>query len=74
MRFSIRARSRVCASLFKEPEQKEWANSVRIIFFPHNVSWDDFKSDSISLNDIASLRKRASELVDKVGFDDGPGS
>jgi len=27
-----------------------------------------------SLNDIASLRKRASELVDKVGFDDGPSS
>jgi iron(III) transport system substrate-binding protein len=45
-----------------------------LIFFPDNVSWDDFKSDSISLNDIASLRKRASELVDKVGFDDGPGS
>ena len=27
-----------------------------------------------SLNDIASLHKRASELVDKVGFDDGPSS
>lgn len=39
-----------------------------------DVSWDDFKADSISLNDIASLRKRASDLVDKVGFDDGPSS
>jgi iron(III) transport system substrate-binding protein len=116
----------------KEPEQKEWANSVRIIFpdtndrgthvnisgavvakyAPHKgnaiklleflasdkgqemyadvnneypvkegipwsklvQSWGDFKPDPISLNEIASLRKKASELVDKVGFDDGPSS
>jgi iron(III) transport system substrate-binding protein len=116
----------------KEPEQKEWANSVRILFpdtndrgthvnisgavvakyAPHKdnaiklleflasdkgqeiyadvnneypvkegipwsklvQSWGDFKPDPISLNDIASLRKKASELVDKVGFDDGPSS
>jgi iron(III) transport system substrate-binding protein len=116
----------------KEPEQKEWANSVNIIFpntgdrgthvnisgavvakyAPHKdnaiklleflasdkgqemyadvnneypvkegipwsplvQSWGDFKPDPISLNDIAALRKKASELVDKVGFDDGPSS
>jgi iron(III) transport system substrate-binding protein len=116
----------------KEREQKEWANSVRIIFpntgdrgthvnisgavvakyAPHKEnairlleflasdkgqemyadvnneypvkegipwsklvqSWGDFKADPISLNDIASLRKTASELIDKVGFDDGPSS
>ncbi len=116
----------------KEPEQKDWANSVNILFpntgdrgthvnisgavvakyAPHkdnavrlleflasdkgqemyaNVnneypvkqgvpwsplvrSWGDFKPDPISLNDIASLRKKASELVDKVGFDEGPSS
>jgi iron(III) transport system substrate-binding protein len=116
----------------KEPEQKEWANSVRILFpdtddggthvnvsgavvakyAPHKDnaiklleflasdkgqemyadvnneypvkegipwsqlvrSWGDFKPDPISLNEIASLRKKASELVDKVGFDDGPSS
>jgi iron(III) transport system substrate-binding protein len=116
----------------KEPEQKEWANSVNIIFpnaldrdihvnisgavvakyAPHkdnavelleflasdkgqemyaNVnneypvkegiswsplvkSWGEFKPDPISLSDIASLRKKANELVDKVGFDDGPSS
>ena len=116
----------------KEPEQKEWANSVNIIFpntddrgthvnisgavvakyAPHKdnavklleflasdqgqetyadvnneypvkegipwsplvKSWGAFKPDPISLNDIASLRKKASELVDKVGFDDGPSS
>ncbi|MGA9604966.1 MAG: Fe(3+) ABC transporter substrate-binding protein [Methyloceanibacter sp.] len=116
----------------KEPEQKEWANSVNIIFpntddrgthvnisgavvakyAPHKdnavklleflasdqgqetyadvnneypvkegipwsplvKSWGTFKPDPISLNDIAALRKKASELVDKVGFDDGPSS
>jgi iron(III) transport system substrate-binding protein len=30
--------------------------------------------DTISLNEIAALRKKASELIDKVGFDDGPSS
>lgn len=116
----------------KEPEQKEWANSVRILFpntndrgthvnvsgavlakyAPHKenalklaeflasdkgqemyaevnheypvkegVAWSElveslgtFKPDSIPLSDIAALRKKASELVDKVGFDDGPSS
>ena len=37
-------------------------------------SWGSFKSDPIPLNDVAALRKKASELVDKVGFDDGPSS
>ncbi len=37
-------------------------------------SWGDFKPDPISLNEIAGLRKKASELVDKVGFDEGPSS
>ncbi len=116
----------------KEPEQKEWANSVNILFpntddrgthvnisgavvakyAPHREdaiklleflasdkgqemyaevnneypvkdgvpwsklvqSWGSFKPDPISLNEIAALRKKASELVDKVGFDDGPSS
>lgn len=116
----------------KEPEQKEWANSVRILFpntndrgthinvsgavvakhAPHKEnaiklvdflasdkgqkmyadvnseypvkegipaselvqSWGTFKADSISLDEIADHRKTASELVDKVGFDDGPSS
>ncbi len=116
----------------KEPKQKEWANSVKIIFpntndrgthvnvsgavlakyAPHQEnalkfveflasdkgqqmyaevnheypvkqsvawselvqSWGAFKPDPISLNEIAALRKKASELVDRVGFDDGPSS
>jgi ABC-type Fe3+ transport system substrate-binding protein len=33
-----------------------------------------FKPDPISLNEIAALGKKASELIDKVGFDDGPSS
>jgi ABC-type Fe3+ transport system substrate-binding protein len=37
-------------------------------------SWGPFKPDPISLNEIAALRKKAGELIDKVGFDDGPSS
>jgi iron(III) transport system substrate-binding protein len=37
-------------------------------------SWGTFNSDPISLNKIAALRKSASEMVDKVGFDEGPSS
>jgi len=116
----------------KNPEQKEWANSVNILFpntgdrgthvnvsgavvaknAPHKEnaiklieflasdkgqemyaevnneypvkegvpwsslvqSWGTFKPDPIALNEIAALRKTASELVDKVGFDEGPSS
>ena len=36
--------------------------------------WGDFKSDPIALEDIAKLRKRASELVDEVAFNKGPSS
>jgi len=37
-------------------------------------SWGTLKADPIPLDDIAALRKAASELVDKVGFDEGPSS
>jgi iron(III) transport system substrate-binding protein len=37
-------------------------------------SWGNFKADPIPLEEIAGLRKKASELVDKVGFDEGPNS
>jgi len=37
-------------------------------------SWGNFKADPISLNEIAALRKKVSELVDKIAFDDGPSS
>ena len=35
-------------------------------------SWGTFKADDISLDRIAELRKRASELVDEVAFNAGP--
>jgi iron(III) transport system substrate-binding protein len=114
----------------KKPEQKDWANSVRLIFptmprggahmnvsgmamakyapnranaqklmeflvsreaqeiyaevnfeypirtdvpaSPRVTSWGDFTPDSLSLDRIAALRKRASQLVDEVSFNDGP--
>lgn len=37
-------------------------------------SWGELKPDSIPLSDLAKLRKKASELVDKVRFDAGPNS
>lgn len=37
-------------------------------------SFGDIKPDSLPLAEIAKYRKAASILVDKVGFDDGPGS
>ena len=37
-------------------------------------SWGTLKPDPLPLDTIAKYRKTASELVDKVGFDDGPGS
>jgi iron(III) transport system substrate-binding protein len=35
-------------------------------------SWGPLKADTLPLDNIAKFRKRASELVDKVGFDAGP--
>ncbi len=44
----------------------EWSKLVK--------SWGDFKADTASLAKIAEKRKRASELVDEVGFNNGPSS
>lgn len=37
-------------------------------------SWGELKPDALPLADIAKHRKKASELVDKVGFNKGPNS
>lgn len=37
-------------------------------------SWGEFKQDPISLEEVAKLRVRASELVDEVGYNNGPSS
>lgn len=116
----------------KEPEQQEWAKSVKILFpnadgrgshvnvsgmvmakhapNPENAkklmeflssekaqelyaqlnyeypvkpgvevsdlvaSWGELNPDDLTLTEIAELRKRASELVDEVGFNEGPSS
>ncbi len=44
----------------------EWSKLVK--------SWGEFKADTVSLAKIAENRKRASELVDEVGFNNGPSS
>jgi iron(III) transport system substrate-binding protein len=41
---------------------------------PEIAAWGTPKPDSLPLADIAKLRKKASELVDKVHFDQGPNS
>ena len=35
-------------------------------------SWGNLNSDKLPLADVAKLRKAASEMVDRVGFDEGP--
>ena len=52
----------------------EYPVKAGVPWSPLVKSWGDFKPDPISLNEIAGLCKKASELVDKVGFDDGPSS
>jgi len=37
-------------------------------------SWGNFKADGIAIEEIAKYRAAASQLVDKVGFNDGPDS
>ena len=37
-------------------------------------SWGTLKPDALPIVDISKHRKRASELLDKVGFDQGPGT
>ena len=38
------------------------------------ASWGELKADTLPLAKIAENRKLASQLVDRTGFDDGPGS
>lgn len=60
---------RIYASVNHEYPVKDgvaWSDLVK--------SWGKFKPDEISLEEVAKLRKRASELIDEVQFDDGPSS
>ena len=38
------------------------------------ASWGTLKADTLAFDKIAALRKKASEIMDKVGFDSGPGT
>lgn len=38
------------------------------------ANFGEMKPDTLSLDEVAKLRKEASKLVDKVGYDDGPSS
>ena len=37
-------------------------------------SWGKLKADTLAFDKIAPMRKKASEIMDKVGFDSGPGA
>ena len=37
-------------------------------------SFGELNADTLSLSEVASHRKEASEMVDRVGLDDGPSS
>lgn len=41
---------------------------------PLVAAWGDFKPDDVALSEVAKHRAEASKLVDKVRFNDGPGS
>ena len=51
---------------------REHALAWKIAASPLVESWGPLKSDPLPLTKIASLRKKASELVDRVQFDQGP--
>jgi len=38
------------------------------------AAWGTLKPDSLPLTEVAKYRKKASEIMDKVGFDQGPGA
>lgn len=52
----------------------EYPLKAGIAWSPIVQSWGTFNADTAKLEDIARLRRQASELVDKTNFDAGPGS
>ncbi len=72
---------KLMAFLASDEGQKLYASAVfeypvkpGVAWSDRTKSWGTFKSDGLSLNDIVKYRKRASELVDIVGFNNGPSS
>jgi iron(III) transport system substrate-binding protein len=52
----------------------EYPVKAGVAIDPLVKSWGAFKADGISLEKVAHFRPAAAKLVDKVGFDQGPGS
>lgn len=52
----------------------EYPLKAGVALSPVVQSWGELKADPLPLADIGRNRKRASELVDEVGFDQGPNS
>jgi iron(III) transport system substrate-binding protein len=52
----------------------EYPLKTGVALSPVVQSWGDLKADPLPLAEIGKNRKRASELVDEVGFDQGPNS
>ena len=55
-------------------ENFEYPVKAGVPLHPLIAEWGDFRADTVSLEAIARLRSKASKLVDKVGFDQGPSS
>ena len=57
------------------PRRTSNIRSSRAWSRPRSVkSFGELKADTLPLADIAKNRKAASEMVDRVGLDDGPSS
>lgn len=60
---------KIYAELNNEYPLKEGVPASEIV-----QSWGDLKPDTLPLVEVGKYRKRASEIVDEVGFDQGPSS
>jgi iron(III) transport system substrate-binding protein len=60
---------RIYAEQVNEYPLKPGVPASRIV-----AGWGTLKPDALAFDKIASLRKKASEIMDKVGFDGGPGT
>ena len=52
----------------------EYPLKAGVAVSPIVAAWGALKPDTLAFDKIAALRRTASEIMDKVGFDNGPGS
>jgi len=48
----------------------EYPINPTVPWLPEVKSWGEFKSDTLSLAEVAELRKEAIKMVDRVGYND----